>query len=107
MLVKSKTIYSPQAYVELLTGKCYCFREDNTAEEIHTILKLNKVENDTNKTILDYPLDEIAKIVENKISVVLVDTTYINDDRKMVSEYRWFEVPEDFSDKELIPYEYV
>lgn len=94
--VKSTELYSPQAFVEALTGKCYCFNQDNTVEEIHRLLKINGVENDTDKTLWDYSLDEIDEIVENNVPVVLVDTTYINEDCEMVYEYRWFEVPESF-----------
>ena len=50
----------------------------------------------------DYPLDEIDHIVENNLSVVLVDTTYIanNDDGDVIQvpEYRWFQVPEDWKE---------
>jgi hypothetical protein len=42
----------------------------------------------------DYPLDEIDHIVENELNVVLVDTSYVDDDTcELVNEYRWFEIP--------------
>jgi hypothetical protein len=42
----------------------------------------------------DYPLSEIDHIVENKLNVVLVDCTYIDDNTfEHVAEYRWVEIP--------------
>ena len=98
--VKSTKVYSPQNFVEILTGICYGFDCDDTAREIRDLLKLNKIKNDFNKNLRDYAIDEIDKIVLNNISVVLVDTTYIDENCKMVQEYRWFEVPNSFNDTE-------
>lgn len=95
--VKSTGIYSPQAFVEMLTGNCYRFDKDDTTAEIHYLLRINGVEV-SDRPLFDYPLDEIEEIVENEVPVVLVDTTYINDSCDMVHEYRWFEVPEDFDE---------
>lgn len=97
--VRSKKIYSPQTFVEKLTGKCYGFDEDDTAFEIHNLLRLNGVENEGDHILFDYPLDEIDEIVTNNVPVVLVDTTYINEEYELVHECRWFEVPEDFKEE--------
>lgn len=97
--VKSLSIYSPQNLVEKLTGYCYCFYDDNPVEVIHALLKKHGIESDESP-LFDYPLDEIEEIVANEVPVVLVDTTYINDDCRMITEHRWFEVPEDFIDDE-------
>lgn len=97
--VKSLGVYSPQNFVEKLTGCCYGFDKDNTVEEIHILLKKHGIETDESP-LFDYPLDEIEEIVANEVPVVLVDTTYIDDDYQMVYEYRWFEVPENFVDEE-------
>lgn len=96
--IKSKQLYSPQVFVEKLTGMCYGFDKDDTASEIHSLLKHHGIEND-DRILFDYPLDEIDEIITNDVPVVLVDTTYINDKCEMVYEYRWFEVPEDFEEE--------
>lgn len=95
MAVLSKDIYSPQNYIEAVTGNYYIFRNDTTIyKEIRTLLGLNGFEN-----LWDYPLTEIDHIVENKINVVLVDVSdYDIETGKWIKEYRWFEVPENFSD---------
>ena len=95
--VKSLELYSPQSFVEKLTGFCYGFDKDNTVEEIHTLLKHHGVETEE-QPLFDYPLDEIKEVVEREAPVVLVDTTYIDDDCNLVYEYRWFEVPENFDE---------
>lgn len=93
-MVKSKGIYSPQNFVDALTGKCYIFDCDNTAKEIHDLLRQNKVET-KKKPLFDFQLDEIEHIVKYGINVVLVDVSGFKGD-EWVQEYRWFEVPEDF-----------
>lgn len=95
MLVLSKDVYSPQNYIEAVTGNYYVFRNDTTVcEEIQTLLRLNGLEN-----LWNYPLVEVEHIVENKINVVLVDVSdYDVKSGNWIKEYRWFEVPEDFRD---------
>ena len=97
-MVKSKQIYSPQNFVDALTGYCYIFQCDDTIKEIHDLLKKHKVETRCNP-LWDYPLNEIEHIVENKIPVVLVDVSGFNEKVEWVQEYRWFEVPEDFQEE--------
>lgn len=94
MAVLSNDIYSPQNYIEAVTGNYYIFRNDTTRyKEIKTLLGLNGFEN-----LWDYPLNEIEYIVENKINVVLVDVSdYDVESSNWVTEYRWFEVSEDFN----------
>ena len=92
-MVKSNGIYSPQNYVEAVTGNCYIFRSDNTGEEIQKLLKENGYD------LWDYPLAEIEHIVENQLNVVLVDVSGFNDGDKWEQEYRWFEVPDDFKEE--------
>lgn len=91
MAVLSKEIYSPQNFVETVTGNYYVFRNDTTIlEEIQTLLGLNGFED-----LWHYPLTEIDHIVENKIDVVLVDVSdYDTKNNNWIEEYRWFEIPE-------------
>lgn len=91
MSVLSKEVYSPQHYVEAVTGNYYIFRNDATIlDDIQNLLRMNGFEN-----LWNYPLTEIEHIVENKINVVLVDVSDFEND-VWTTEYRWFEVPEDF-----------
>lgn len=91
-LVKSKDIYNPQSYVSAVTGVCYFLKhEKHPYEEIKEILGYyHDYEN-----LCDYPLMEIEHIVKNEITVVLVDVSHYERDN-YITEYRWFEVPEDF-----------
>lgn len=92
-MVKSEKVYSPQAYLEAITGKCYCMGNEYPVDFIQEILV---AEGHTDE-LWDYPLTEIDHIVENDINVVLVDCGYLYGD-EYVEEYRWFEVPESFKD---------
>ena len=93
-MVKSEKIYSPQQYLEAVTGKCYIIREDDDVKFIDDCLDLNGY------GLWNYPLSEIDHIVENKLDVVLVDCMVWNEYlREFRHEYRWFEVPEDFEEE--------
>lgn len=96
-MVKSEKIYSPQNYLEAVTGKCYIIDGYDDAELIQEIL----VENGYTDELWDYPLSEIDHIVENKLNVVLVDCMVVNSEDEFEHVYRWFEVPEDFKEEEV------
>lgn len=93
-MVKSEKIYSPQIYVEAVTGLYYVFRGKDNITFIEDKLALNGFE------LWNYPLSEINHIVENNLDVVLVDCSYHKED-VYVNEYRWFEVPEDFEEEDV------
>lgn len=93
-MVKSEQIYSPQIYVEAITGLYYVFRGEDNITFIEDKLALNGFE------LWNYPLSEINHIVENNLDVVLVDCSYYKED-VYINEYRWFEVPEDFEEEEI------
>lgn len=95
-MVKSEQIYSPQSYLEAVTGECYIVRGDDDIESIDKILRRK-----LNRSLWNYPLSEIDHIVENEIDVVLVDCMVYNEDKKEFEHvYRWFEVSEDFKEEE-------
>lgn len=95
-VIKSTTVYSPQNFVEALTGLAYIFRSNDDVEEIHKLLRQNGVETD-DSPLWDYPLGEIDEVVTNKVPVVLVEVMHWNDELMEFSrELRWFEVPEGF-----------
>ena len=95
-MVKSKKIYSPQTFVEAVTGLYYAFRGEDDVIFIEEKLALNGFE------LWNYPLSEIAHIVENNLNVVLVDCAIWSEiTEEFEHEYRWFEVPEDFEEVEI------
>ena len=99
-MVVTKKLYSPQEFVEVLTGKCYIFRSDDDIEEIHDLLRENGLETEE-YPLWDYSLDAIEHIVEHDIPVVLVGVLVEDDDGKLNQELRWFEIPADCVDKFL------
>lgn len=84
-MVKSNELYSPQSYLELVTGNCYVIR-DGDVGEIDTILLKNGL------SLWSYPLCEVDHIVDNNLDVVLVQCASTDDPG--ILELRWFEVPE-------------
>jgi hypothetical protein len=97
-VVKSEQIYSPQNYLEAVTGNCYIHSGDDDVEFIREIL----VENGYTDELWDYPLSEIDHIVENELDVVLVECMVYNEETEEFEHvYRWFEVPEDFEEEEF------
>ena len=99
-IIKSQQIFSPQSYLDLMTGECYFLDHDcDPISEIHKILKKHGVE-DENNAIWDYPFDEISHLCEQQTSVVLVDISGYGNPygEEWKTEYRWFEVPDDFED---------
>ena len=71
-VIKSNEIYSPQNYCDSFFGACPVF--SGNQNELRSLLDENG-----HTDLRDFPFDEIESIVKNKIPVVLVDTTYIND----------------------------
>lgn len=92
-MVKSEKIYSPQNYLERVTGSCFLINGDNDVELIREILADNGYANELG----DYPLSQIEHIVKSNLDVVLVDCLVINPKTdEFEHEYRWFEVPQNF-----------
>ena len=65
-MVKSEQIYSPQNYLEGVTGNCYIINGDDDVGLIERVLYENNLD------LWSYPLSEIDHIVENELDVVLV-----------------------------------
>lgn len=90
-MVKSEQIYSPQNYLEGITGQCYIISGDDDINFIQNVFKVEGYE------LWDYPLSEIDHIVENNLNVVLVECMVYNKEIKEFEYiYRWFEVTPDF-----------
>ena len=93
-MVKSEQIYSPQSYLEGITGLCYFISGDNDIDFIQ------KVFDEEGYELWNYQLSEIDHIVENNLDVVLVDCMVYNEQKEEFQhEYRWFEVTEDFEEE--------
>ena len=99
-MVVTNKLYTPQEFVEILTGKYYIIDGDDDIEDIHALLIHEGVESEENP-LWDYPLNEIDHIVLNDINVVLVDVMVINDDDEFEHELRWFEIPAEYIDNFL------
>lgn len=96
-MVKSEKLFSPNSYVESLTGKYYIINGDNDIETIEDLLEQNNV-----RGLWNYPLSEIDHIVSNNLNVVLVDCmVYDEDEREFKHELRWFEVPDEWEDEDF------
>ena len=91
MNVVSKKLWTPQTFVEAITGKCYIIEGDDDVGLISRLLEEHGYDN-----LWDYSIDEIDHIVENGHHVVLVDCMvwYVNSGQ-YEHEYRWWEVPDD------------
>lgn len=99
-MVKSKKIYTPQSYLELMTGNTYLFRQEDTVAEIEEIL-----EEYFDDPIWSYDLTEIDHIVENNLNVVLVDCSGFYGKNEITPYFRWFEVFDEFEDERIKVYE--
>ena len=91
--IVSGLIFSPQAYLEVATGNCYCLAHNMPVrQEIERILIANK------KTYGSFSLIETQKALRHKGNYVLVDCYDIDENGKPFPEHRWFRVPEGFSE---------
>lgn len=93
-MVKSKHIYSPQKYIESITGNYYCFYGDSDIDKIERILQ------EFDYDLWHYAIDAIEHVVASQIDVVLVDCVCYNSKTNIYEHhYRWFEVPADFKEE--------
>lgn len=98
-MVLSNKLFTPQTFLETITGQCYIYNCDNGIKFIHDILLEEGYEDDDGHALWDYPLDEIGEIVENEVDVVLVECCYFDENDELQKEYRWFEVPNECGEK--------
>ena len=93
-VIKSGCIYSPQNYLEAVTGKCYIFSgREPVLKQISRMLKEN------NRSAVSYPLRKTEKALKCGFPVVLVDCSDFTDDMRLLQEYRWFRVPTNFNEE--------
>lgn len=94
-MVKSSKLYTPQTYLEAVTGKCFIINGDNDVETVENILDAEFGEG----SYWTYSLEDISHIVEEELDVVLVDFLVWNDQQNEYEHvYRWAEVDENFKD---------
>ena len=86
-MVKSNFIFSVQSFCDSYLG--FCPVVNGNKGDLRDLLDNNGYDN-----LWDYPLSEINIIVENKLDVVLVDCSYIDDSGNLTPNYRWVEIPE-------------
>ena len=91
-MVVTNKLYSPQEFVEILTGKYYIFNGINDIDDIHTYLYVEGIETEEQQ-LWDYALDEIDHVIEHDLPIVLVKVLVEDDDGNLQSEVRWFEIP--------------
>ena len=101
-MVKSEEIYSPQAYLEKMTGLYYFIPIDKPVVEFIEEI-LDKIFGEG--SFWSHTLSDIEEIVENDLDVVLVDcmdSVYNPESEKIELKpcYRWFEVNENFERNE-------
>lgn len=92
-MVKSESIFSPQTYLEKVTGKCYIVCSDTISgliDKIERVLFENGY-----KQMRNFQLAEIDKVVSSGADVVLVELSGEDRCRKWNTVFRWFEIPKD------------
>lgn len=91
--IKSEHVYSPQEYLEVVTGKYYTFNGEDDVKEITKFLKFNNIK------MRHYPLSKVGEAAKDGTMVVLVECMVVNS---ITDEFErahvWFEVPDDFEE---------
>lgn len=88
-VIKSEKIFTPQEYLELVTGKTYIISSDNDVEAVELILEKEGYD------FWTYTFTEIEHVIDNEVPVVLVDYMIYNEDTKEFEHVlRWSEVDE-------------
>lgn len=87
-IIKSKEMYNPFSYIELITGKCYtggAIHNGTVVKDIQNLLRTNGYYD-----LKSFPLDKIEDAMAEKRRVVLVDCSYYRGNM-YIQEYRWFQ----------------
>ena len=87
-MVISNKLWMPQEYLGKITDNYVTPQGRTIIEGIQKQLEKYGYDN-----LWDYPLSEIDHILENELTVVLVDCSYY-EQGEYISQCRWFEVPE-------------
>lgn len=95
--IVSSTIISPQNYLELLTKECYII---HTAKPV--LQQIEEVLNEYEFPSISYDLADVHLALSAGTSIVLVDCCDVDEDLQPIKSYRWFQVPADFVDSEVV-----
>ena len=90
-MIKSDKIYSPQRFLEAVTGKTYTLSYDKPlVPQIEEILIHHR------KPYNSYPLEDAQKALNKQGNIVLVSCSDMNEKLEFEEKYRWFKVDEKF-----------
>ena len=92
-IIASKDVYSPIAYLEGVTGKCYlgsAVRNDYITYDIDCILQQNGFK------LKHFPMNSIERAIAAKRQVVLVDCSHYEGDQ-WVNRYYWYQISDNFN----------
>lgn len=92
MVVKSETVFTPEEFLKITTGKKHNVNKKCPSVDIINILDKTF----GSYALTDYDLSDVEYIVEHNCEVVLVDCSGIDEFNHSFSEFRWFETPENF-----------
>ena len=90
-MVVTNKVYTPEMFVEALTGKCEYFDGRDPITQIHSFLKKYGIEVE-DQEFWDYPINEIEHILSEKMNVILVDVSGFYLEDKWEKLFRWFEI---------------
>lgn len=93
-------VITPQTYLEMMTGKYFCLNADNQLELVERILD----EQCGKGLYWSFALEDIGEVIKNGHKVVLVVIVNIvmkGDKAEQKAIYRWFEVPEEWTEAEF------
>jgi len=90
-MVVSEEIHSPQNYLELMTGECYCYNGDSDYGFIREMLEENGLEK-----IRMFGLADVASICGVGINVVLVECMETDElSGEYIKVLYWMEVTDE------------
>lgn len=90
-MVVADRVYTPQMFIEALTGKSEFFYGKDPLSQIHHFLKREGFEKEEQE-MRTYPIDEIEHLICEDHNVVLVDVSGFYLDRGWEQRFRWFEI---------------
>lgn len=93
--IASGYIYSPQAFLDAVTGVCYCLSYNEPI-----VAQMERILIHHRKPYSSFSLKDTQKALNHKGNFILVDCCDLTEDLKPITDYRWFYVPKDFEEAE-------
>lgn len=92
--IRRNFAFSPQSYMEIVTGNYYCLNSDNDdVTQTKIILKQNGFAN-----LKNYALNELDKAIKRGKDIILVEFYSFSGARE---ELRWCELPDGITDEQI------